>query len=110
MKDEEIPVKDVEIKDIKITGGKSISKADLEKYIFESVNLVRGDFRQKEILEIWKKSFKETKQDNFMVVSIKVDCTSGTYMRSLANSIGEKVSIPALALNIKRIKVGDYII
>ena len=110
LKDEEIPVKDVEIKDIKITGGKSISKADLEKYIFESVNLVRGDFRQKEILEIWKKSFKETKQDNFMVVSIKVDCTSGTYMRSLANSIGEKVSIPALALNIKRIKVGDYII
>ena len=107
LKDEEIPVKEVEIKDIKIKGGRTISKTDLEKYIIESINLVKGDFRQKEILNIWEKSLKEAKQDNSMIISLAVDCTSGTYMRSLSNSIGEKVGIPALALNIKRIKVGD---
>lgn len=110
LKDEEIPEKEVEIKDIKIIGGRTISKIDLEKYINESVNLVKGDFRQKEILKIWKTSLLKTNIDNFMVISLVVDCTSGTYMRSLANSIGEKVGIPALALNIKRIKVEEYYI
>jgi tRNA pseudouridine55 synthase len=127
LKDEEIPEKEVEIKDIKIVSGRTISKNDLEKYIKESVNLVKGDFRQGEILNIWDKAFNsvipvqtgihnldpricedDKNVNQFMVVSIKVDCTSGTYMRSLANSFGEKVGIPALALNIKRIKVGDF--
>jgi len=82
LKDEEIPEKEVEIKDIKILGGKTISKKDLELYIQESINLVSGDFRQKEILDIWEKKLKETEQNLFMIVSVRVDCTSGTYMRS----------------------------
>ena len=108
LKDEEIPEKEVEIKDIKINGGRSISKIELEKYVNDSVKLVNGDFRQREILEIWEKSLNATKQNSFMIISLVVDCTSGTYMRSLANSIGEKVGIPALALNIKRTRVGEY--
>ncbi len=123
----ELPEKEVEIKDIKIIGGRTISKVDLEKYIIESVNLVKGDFRQKEILEIWKKVLSgvipvqtgiqnldprlrgyDKSTCHFMIVSLRVDCTSGTYMRSLANSIGEKVGIPTLALNIKRTKVDEF--
>ncbi len=112
--------KDVEIKSIELLGERTISKSDLEKYIIESVNLVKGDFRQKEILESWQGVLNPTKthsqipknlrmsfgnDDRFPIVSIRVNCTSGTYMRSLANSIGEKVGIPALALNIKRTKI-----
>jgi tRNA pseudouridine55 synthase len=108
LKDEEIPEKEVEIKDIKILDGKSIHKADLEKYIIESINLVKGDFRQEEILKNWKFATANFQFDNLMVVSLRIDCTSGTYMRSLANSIGEKIGIPALALSIKRVKVGEY--
>ncbi|MFH1455236.1 MAG: hypothetical protein ABIF22_02880 [bacterium] len=119
LKDEEISSKNVEIKSIKLLSQKTISKKDLEKYIVDSINLVKGDFRQKEILKIWKKELSKSNCANkitvvelfahgFKVVSIRVNCTSGTYMRSLANSIGEKVGIPALALNIKRIKVGKF--
>jgi tRNA pseudouridine(55) synthase len=119
--------KNVEIKSIEFLGERMISKIDLEQYIIESVNLVKGDFRQEEILKKWKNVLNrvipvktgiqnldpriredDTNTSQFMVVSIRVDCTSGTYMRSLANSIGEKVGIPALALNIKRTKVGIY--
>jgi tRNA pseudouridine55 synthase len=108
LKDEEITEKEVEIKDIKIIGQKAISKNDLEKYIFESISLVKGDFRQNEILENWKEELLKSEMNDFSIISIKVDCTSGTYMRSLANSIGEKIGIPSLALNIKRVKVGGY--
>jgi tRNA pseudouridine55 synthase len=110
LKDEDIPEKNVEIKSIELLGERTISKLDLEKYIKESIALVKGDFRQVEILETWKSVFaSEAKQTSqYQIFSLKINCTSGTYMRSLANAIGEKTGIPALALKIKRTSVGKY--
>ena len=121
---EEIPSKEVEIKSIDLLDERTISKDALEKYITDSVNLVKGDFRQKEILESWNSVLDSVipaeagiqnldpclRRDDkeYLVVSIRVNCTSGTYMRSLANSIGAKVGVPALALNIKRTRIGKY--
>ncbi|MFA6430241.1 MAG: hypothetical protein WC229_00495 [Candidatus Paceibacterota bacterium] len=103
--EDEIPTKDVEIKSIDFLGEKNISKSDLENFVKDSVALVFGDFRQKETLESWDKALKNTQQKEFKVISIRVSCTSGTYMRSLANEIGMKVGVSALALNIRRIKI-----
>jgi len=108
--DEEIPKKDVEIKSIKLLGQKTISKIDLEKYIKESIALVKGDFRQNKIQKEWDIVMARSDLAELNIISIKVSCTSGTYMRTLANSIGEKIGIPALALKIKRTKVGEFII
>jgi tRNA pseudouridine55 synthase len=109
LKDEEIPEKDVEIKSIELLSERKISKDDLEKYIKESVALVKGDFRQKEILETWHSVFASVAKQSspYQIISIKVNCTSGTYMRSLADAIGKKTGIPALALNIRRTKLGS---
>jgi len=110
LKDEEISEKVVEIKSIQIVGEKTIPKIDLKKYIEESITLVKGNFRQEEILKNWKFAMAnfQPEEYNFSVFSLRVSCTSGTYMRSLANSIGKKAGIPALALNIKRTRVGKY--
>ena len=86
-----------------------VKNDDLEKYIEESIAIVKGDFRQKEILKEWDNVLSKTTLNEFSIISIKISCTSGTYMRSLANTIGEKIGIPALALNIKRTKVGGGI-
>ena len=110
LNDEEIPKKDVEIKNIELLDQKTISKNDLEKYIINSINFVKGDFRQSEILKEWDSAMARSDLDVFNIISIKVNCTSGTNMRTLANSIGEKIGIPALALNIKRTKIGKYTI
>ncbi len=109
--DEEITSKDVEIKNIEVLGEREISKNDLEKFVIDSIYLVKGDFRQDEIMKSWY--FAMAKYKNpilFHILKIKVTCTSGTYMRSLANEIGKKIGIPALALNIKRIKIGNFTI
>ena len=109
LNEEEISEKEVEIKSIKFLDKKIISKNDLEKYINESILLVNGDFRQGEILNIWSQIFRQDlKSKTFPIISLRVSCTSGTYMRSLANSIGEIIGIPALALMIKRTKIGKY--
>ncbi len=108
LKDEEITTKDVEIKSIRLLGQKDISKSKLEKYVKDSINLVQGDFRQVEILKIWRRELPQNKIEKFPIISIKVKCTSGTYMRSLANDIGKKMEVPALALKIKRTRVGKF--
>ncbi len=106
LKDKEISSKDVEIKSIKLLSEKEITKKSLEKYILDSIKLVKGDFRQKEIIKTWQKELAKSKLKRFPVIKIKVRCTSGTYMRSLANNIGEKIGVPALALDIKRVRIG----
>ncbi|MFA6341109.1 MAG: hypothetical protein WCX27_02630 [Candidatus Paceibacterota bacterium] len=108
LKDEEIPEKEVEIKKIELIGERKMSKNDLEKYIRDSISLVSGDFRQAEILEKWDEYLSSSKQENFNIVSIRVICTSGTYMRTLANSIGEKAGVSALAFGIKRKRIGEF--
>lgn len=40
--------------------------------------------------------------------SIRVVCSSGTYMRQLAVDIGEKLEVPAVALALHRTRVGSY--
>ena len=68
-----------------------------------------GDFRQKEILKIWRKELKSPKQaKDFFVGDFEIKCGSGTYVRGIANSLGEKMSISALAFSIKRTKVGKF--
>jgi tRNA pseudouridine(55) synthase len=109
LSEEDIPNKEVEIFSIKQIGFDVISKEDLRRQIVKSVSLVNGDFRQEEILAIWEENFKKSNINNFSILKIKVDCSSGTYIRALAKDIGQKLfSIPSLALSIKRISVGKY--
>ena len=43
-------------------------------------------------------------------LKIKVSCSSGTYIRSLANDIGEKLSCGAYLEELCRTKIGDYVL
>lgn len=106
--EEEIPEKEVEIKNIDLINKYFVTKDDLEKYIKKSINSVNGDFRQEEIYKTWQMTLDDSTLDEFMVLSMKVNCTSGTYMRLLADNIGKKIGIPTLALNINRTKIGDF--
>jgi tRNA U55 pseudouridine synthase TruB len=69
---------------------------------------VDGDFRQKEIIELWEKNLENRKEEKFITIKLRINCGSGVYVRALVNDIGKELNIPALALNIKRTKVGEY--
>jgi len=108
LEEKSIPEKKVKITKIKNIKEFFISKNKLQKNITKSISLVNGDFRQKEILSCWKKNLLKNKNKKYKVISVVVSCTSGTYMRSLANNIGISTGIPSLAFRIKRIKIGKY--
>ncbi len=85
-----------------------VPEATLLQFIEESVGKVNGDFRQEEVLMGWRRHLKANGTREFPAATIKVECSSGTYMRSIANGLGTELGCPALALHILRSKVGEY--
>lgn len=104
--DVNIPEHEVEVKSLKFIKLSKISREKLLKNIETRIAKVKGDFRQKEILKLWKKELK--KPQSFFVAHFRVKCGSGTYVRAIANDLGGRIGVPALALSIKRTKIGKY--
>jgi tRNA pseudouridine55 synthase len=110
--DVEIPKKEVIVKSLKYLGTKKITPIRLLKSIESRILKVKGDFRQEEILKIWRESLSiehSVFNTGFFVADFYIKCGSGTYVRGIANSLGEKIGVPALAFRIKRTRLGKWI-
>ncbi len=78
------------------------------KNAMEKINLVKGDFRQGEVLDSWMSFEKKFKKDLVYLARFKIDVSSGTYVRSLAKNMGLYCNTSALAFHIFRTKVGYF--
>lgn len=101
------PIHEVEVKSLKLLKLSKKCGDVLFKSFEKRIGRVVGDFRQKEILKIWQKEL-EGSQVKYIVASFRIKCGSGTYVRSIANDLGKRLGTPALALFIKRTKIGKY--
>ena len=99
--------KEVNVSAMRFLGIKSMSSSKLLQIIQKRINKVDGDFRQEEIIKLWSKNLQKEK-GKFFIASFKIKCSTGTYVRSISNSLGEKMGIPALAFAIKRTKLGKW--
>lgn len=104
----DIPFHDVLVERIEILKKDVISGDKLLNKIKKDIAEVRGDFRQKEILNIWQDILKDKKDEEYKTVTLRIVCGSGVYVRGLAHGIGLALNQPALALRIVRTKVGEY--
>lgn len=102
-----MPSREVFVKSLKLIKIKTTKSKVLLQNIEKRVKKVSGDFRQKEIIKIWQKNL-ENKNETFFISSFKIKCSSGTYVRSIANSLGEMINTPSLAFSIKRTKIGKW--
>ncbi len=105
------PEHEVNVKSLKFFGIEKISRKKLLENIERRIAKVKGDFRQKEILKIWRKNLSVQHSGlnrGFFVADFHIKCGSGTYVRAIADSLGEKIGVPALALSIKRTKIGKW--
>jgi len=105
----EIPKKTITIKQITINSIHTITANRLLKQIKNKINKLKGDFRQDIILKQWQNLLTK-KQDNnekYIIADITISCSSGTYVRAIANDLGKKFG-SALLLNLIRTRVGKY--
>lgn len=107
-KPDEMPTKEVEIYSIEKIGEREVSGEEIAITTLEKISKVKGDFRQEEIAEDWQAFGQEFSAIDFTVISLRVRCSSGTYMRSLAERIGKEAGVGAIACSIKRLSVGKF--
>ena len=70
---------------------------------------VRGaDFRQDAIRVAWERLFATMPGRYFCIATLQVTCASGTYMRTLAERLGNGLGTTAFAISIKRMRIGRY--
>ncbi len=104
----ELPEHKIEIFNASLIGMKKINNEELLEDVENSIKLVKGDFRQERILHLWRDTLRVLYGMSFDIATINIHCSSGTYVRSLSNELGEHLGIPALAMRILRTRVGKY--
>ena len=102
-----IPSKEIEVKVFEVLDTKSVSPIEIEKDVMSRLSLARGDFRQAEIIPLWKTSFENLYED-VLISKIRVVCSSGTYVRGLVEEMGKAIGLGATVLSLVRTRVGDY--
>ena len=106
LKEIKIPKVDVTIKSAHLIGVRRITKAALGPRIKKNIARVMGDFRQEAIHQRWERALSLQSKKSFTVAKIKIVCSKGTYVRSIAHQLGQTLGIPALTWRIVRARVG----
>ena len=108
----EIPIRKTKINSAELLSLNEISVKKLMTMIKQKINLIKGDFRQKEIFGRWQKILPKScwsiKTVTFQTVKVKISCSSGTYIRSIAHHLGQELKTGGILLNLKRTRVGNF--
>lgn len=105
---DDLPKKDVTLFSLQVVSLKNIPLTEIADSIINRIESIHGEFRQDEILLQWKKLKSESNKKNFSLVTFHLSCSSGTYVRSLANELGEKTGVGAFTYTITRTRIGNY--
>ncbi len=97
---------EVEVYNAKFISRKTVSNSDFLRYIVRNISLVTGAFRQKEILEKWKETLSKGAFDTWVIDTIRVEVSSGFYVRQFVSDLAEKLNTCATTFHIQRTQVG----
>jgi tRNA pseudouridine55 synthase len=105
-----IPKHQIEIYEFTHIAMGEISLTEIKQKTELAIPQVHGDFRQEEILKQWKEVFTNKKNQTIKLLTAKfrVTCSSGTYIRELANQMGQELGCGAIAYDILRTNIGKY--
>lgn len=102
-----IPINKFEVYELKILSRENISSVNLLKNVEEKIGKVTGDFRQAEIVARWKEQL-ESKMTDFPQIKCRMKCSSGTYVRSLVQDMGEQLGCGGVTYSIHRNRIGAH--
>lgn len=107
--DAELEKKKIKIHQMKFHKLETLKNKELFGRLLMDISKVKGDFRQNEILVLWDQYLRklDSSHDHF-IGNFSAHVSSGTYIRSIVNDIGNTLGCGATALSIKRTRVGDF--
>jgi tRNA pseudouridine(55) synthase len=113
----QIPMNTSRIYSLKMNDVRPISKEEVLKTVHNKIETIPkvtdarkalgADFRRDDVRASWN-AVAKSPRDTFSLLTFTCIASSGTYMRSLAGVIGEKLGTTGLAYSIHRTKIGTY--
>ncbi|MBT6254047.1 hypothetical protein HOI83_02345 [Candidatus Uhrbacteria bacterium] len=103
----EKPKKNMTVQDVRVVKTEMLNAGDVLLDVERTISLVSGDFRQDEAVESWKRALDGV--DELLVVTAEFDVTSGTYIRTLVDTVGEKLGCGGLLLHLDRTRLGEFV-
>ncbi len=103
----QIPERKVTIKEFKHISTSYIDSNQLLDIIIKRLQMVNGDFRQKDIIDLWNLHLKNI-PNQIEIIEMMTTVSSGTYIRGLVNSLSQELDIPMCCLEIYRPRVDRY--
>ena len=101
----DVPINNFEIYHLEFIEINEISATLLWRSITNLTDVVEGDFRQKEINKSWRDFLANNTNQKFVTATFKTICSSGTYVRQIAQNIGQNLNISSLASKIIRTRI-----
>lgn len=77
-----------------------IGGSELYKKITKKIELISGDFRQKEILDKWGASINAA--NRYAIITINIQTGPGFYVRQFVRDISKKINVPLVVYSICR--------
>lgn len=104
------PSKKITIHKIQFHKLETLNSKELFGRLLMDISKVNGDFRQHEILTLWKQVLlgSGSQYPDYFIGKFSAHVSSGTYIRGLVNDMGKTLGCGATTLSIKRTRVGDY--
>lgn len=107
----DIPSAQRTIHALKHTGTCQLTRKEVLREVKKKLaHMRKGTFRKEDIIQDWESFGAESDHHPMWIMSFTVVCSSGTYMRALANDLGHAIGVPALAWSIHRTRVGDIML
>lgn len=113
-----IPTHEETIYAIREQGYEHLSKEQLRERLMRILELAPrslapskepgADFRQDAIRTAWAALFEAMPARTFVLLSLRVSCGSGTYMRTLSTRIASELGTSGMTLSIRRTRLGKY--
>lgn len=113
-----IPEKTSTVYALTCTNTTTISKDELHTLVRNKIALLPTvtderkalgrDFRRTDVLASWETVFAHPTPTVYTIITLRGIVSSGTYMRTLAHTIGTRLGSDALALSIHRARIGTY--
>ncbi|RJR30083.1 hypothetical protein C4564_01090 [Candidatus Microgenomates bacterium] len=100
------PEKQIQIFSVRLLDHRYVQADKLLCDINNRIALVKGDFRQKEILSSWASVLGTN--EKHMISELTITCSSGTYVRALCHNMGKAMNTAALAYSITRTCIGNH--
>jgi len=103
-----IPSYERNIFSIDILEKSGIDIKSMRDMVFDSISGVIGHFRQEETSRRWQEFFDSHAREKYIKVILRVNCSSGTFMRQLITDIADSMGMSATIVKLTRTRVGEY--